>query len=686
MNRIPAPIVLLVAALGLSACTATSYRQGASESSVAPAATGSREFYVAPNGADANPGTRERPFQTLARARDAVRVVSPHMTGDIVVYVRGGTYPVTSPIEFGTADSGRNGFNVVYRAYASEVPIISGGVPVTGWRLDHGNVWRAQLNRGEKLRGLFVNGQRAELTHGEFHGKGPWGEFVIQGNEPWAETPGKTLDGIQFDAADVPVFANPGEVELVQARVWNFLVVGVRGMTSEGGKTVVQLQQPYGAIAATMAWKCNLDPEGKFTLRNAYELLRNPGEFFFNPASRTLYYIPRPGEDLAKADVIAPTSEGLLSIVGENSANRVHHLVFRGLTFSHDHWSLKKVGESRGVAGVQSSALYTRFRADGDWHPTHYNICDLPQATVAVRSARYVTFERNRFVHLSSGNALSLVNDVVDSAVIGNVFHDDSGNAVNVGHPQHYIIGDGPLFPSGIEGACTNITVSNNWVRNVSLDFKQEEAINGFTTQGVSILHNDIEGVPYGGIALGWGWGNSQLVPSDVPRNNTIAYNRVVATQQQLPFDGGAIYVLGVQYGGRIEYNYVDSVGANLYPDDGSAYWSISNNVLHPRRGPGDHHLNDSWLHVWTPRCHDLRIDHNYTSGSNQTNRGTNTVPTNTHLEQPYPAAAQEIIERAGLEPAYRDIVEKQVVPARAEGPIGPKPSALAHPATHRTL
>jgi hypothetical protein len=228
--------------------------------------------------------------------------------------------------------------------------------------------------------------------------------------------------------------------------------------------------------------------------------------------------------------------------------------------------------------------------------------------------------------------------------------------------------------------------VSNNWIRNVSLDFKQEEAISGYTTQGVSIVHNDIEGVPYGGIALGWGWGNSQLVPSDVPRNNTIAFNRVVATQQQLPFDGGAIYVLGEQFGGRIQRNYVDSVGANLYPDDGSAYWSITDNVLHPRPGPENHHLNDCWLHVWTPRCHDLRIDGNYTSGGKQTNRGTRTEATRTQVEQAYSAAAQEIIDQAGLEPAYRDIVEKQVVPAQASGAIGPKPSALAPRAKRRTL
>ena len=48
------------------------------------------EFYVSPTGADGNPGTQAQPFKTLTQARDAVRAVSPQMSGDIVVYLRAG--------------------------------------------------------------------------------------------------------------------------------------------------------------------------------------------------------------------------------------------------------------------------------------------------------------------------------------------------------------------------------------------------------------------------------------------------------------------------------------------------------------------------------------------------------------------------------------------------------------------
>src|SRR5690349_8256114 len=89
-------------------------------------------FYVAPTGDDANPGTITSPFKTLQRARDVVRTVNANMTGDINVFLRGGTYPVSSTIDFGSADSGTNGFRVNYAAFPNETPVLEAGVQVTG--------------------------------------------------------------------------------------------------------------------------------------------------------------------------------------------------------------------------------------------------------------------------------------------------------------------------------------------------------------------------------------------------------------------------------------------------------------------------------------------------------------------------------------------------------------------------
>jgi len=86
------------------------------------------------------------------------------MTGDIYVYVMGGTYGITSTITFGVQDSGTNGHRIYYEAYPGSTAILNGATKVTGWTLSTGNIYKATLNRTTKLRNLYVNDARASMT------------------------------------------------------------------------------------------------------------------------------------------------------------------------------------------------------------------------------------------------------------------------------------------------------------------------------------------------------------------------------------------------------------------------------------------------------------------------------------------------------------------------------------------
>src|SRR4051812_27581334 len=86
----------LLAVAVIAAAAATGAMTGQRPAVAAVQAT----YYVAPTGNDANAGTITAPLRTLQRARDVVRTVNANMTGDINVLFRGGTYPVSSTIEF----------------------------------------------------------------------------------------------------------------------------------------------------------------------------------------------------------------------------------------------------------------------------------------------------------------------------------------------------------------------------------------------------------------------------------------------------------------------------------------------------------------------------------------------------------------------------------------------------------
>ena len=76
----------------------------------------STEVYVAVAGKDTHPGTRKRPFATLARARDALRVLPVAERAGSTVWIGGGDYPLTETLRLGTRDGGRPEAPVTWRA------------------------------------------------------------------------------------------------------------------------------------------------------------------------------------------------------------------------------------------------------------------------------------------------------------------------------------------------------------------------------------------------------------------------------------------------------------------------------------------------------------------------------------------------------------------------------------------
>ena len=118
-----------------------------------------KTFHVSPAGNDKNPGTEQKPFKTIQRARDEVRKINQKMSGDIEVVLRGGTYQLGETLVFDHRDGGTGGHNVVYKAAKGETPIVSGGKAITGWKADAEGRWKAAC--GEHFRQLYVDGKRA---------------------------------------------------------------------------------------------------------------------------------------------------------------------------------------------------------------------------------------------------------------------------------------------------------------------------------------------------------------------------------------------------------------------------------------------------------------------------------------------------------------------------------------------
>ena len=708
-----------------------------------------REVYVSPTAAKGGDGSKAAPFQSIQDAKSAIvkNEWNKDMTGDLLVWLAGGEYSVKEPIQFGTKDSGSNGYSIIYQAVPGEVPNINGGTKVENWKKWDKNpeVYVTDLDRDIKLRNLFVDGQEAKLTSTSGNTCGPYGSVTISGDEAWAldggtETAGVLLkwDELGFTVDQPEKLTNPEDIEIVQKKIWNVVTIGLSEIKSvspgddggappakavnintdpskeqrnrealdaiaekyagrqQEGDTAFVLQQPYGAIAACLAWQCNFEPyfgyvnfvgdpienaEYKtFEIRNSLELLKNPGEFYFDRAAKKLYYYPEPDKDIFESEIVVPQSEGLIRIKGNSSSDRVQNLQFSGIKFTYDDKGLEVVEQSEGFASVQNMAAYTKYISNGDWHSWLYNNTDIPKGTVDVENASGIVFSGNVFTTLSSGTCIGYINDVVNSEISGNVFMNTAGNAATIGHTQHVHIGEeGPpettkdnKYPVGIEGVCKNIIVTNNYIENTCTMFTQADALTALFVENVEFSHNRITNVPYSGINFGWGWQNQDDrqefsgthypdYPSKTARKNTIVYNDIDKTNQVLPKDGGALYLLGQQEDSVLAYNNVHGV-RSIYTDEGTAYFELYYNDIDARN------QNRSYDELWYGN-NSWNASHSFVTKRGDASTGwrqwEEDVPSinESNLKKP-----ENIPAGAGIEPEWMDGIEELQKQVKATG------------------
>jgi hypothetical protein len=572
------------------------------------------DVYVSPKGDDGHDGSLGAPFQTMARARDAVRGLIPAMTGDIHVWMADGTYELAAPLTFESRDGGTKNGSVVYAAMPGAHPVISGGKRITGWTVHDAakNIWSAPVG-DLATRQLYVNGKRAVRARSE-------------GNPiPGAK---QTDTGYIFTGTcDLASWKNPSSLEFV----YNFLHggmpggaqwveprIGVESVVVKGGKTTITMKK--AAYAAEMTLGGGMSKLNQVGLpsyvENAYELLKKPGDWYLDRTAGQIYYIPKADENLADAWVVAPGLETLVSGSGTMDSPLMN-LQFKGIVFEFNTW-VRPSGE-QGYPEVQA----------GNFPGDSY----VPGAVV-FQHAKNLRFEKCVFYHLGSAG-LELSHGVQDTTVTKCIFEDISGSGLLQGTMTDPMRTEVRLREDGN-------AITGCWFSDTGAEYHGAPALLCGYVSHTLIAHNEIHHVPYTGISIGWGWGAKSYAES-----NRVLNNKVEDFLEQMG-DGGAFYALSPQPNSELAGNWFRNQGTNLYggaiyPDEGSDGWNIHDNVL-------DNVYR--WLYVWIGTIKNIRVDNNFTTTDVVVNKGTGITPTNTTLiKGPWPPAAQKIMYDAGVEP-----------------------------------
>jgi len=609
-------------------------------------------FYVSPTGSDSNAGTAAAPWATLEKARDHIRRnnLNSGMTGDVVVYLRGGRHARTAPFDLTDADSGSNGFKVIYRAYPGETPIMDGGKAVTGWTQVGGAPYYVadvpqSAGYADYFRQLYVGGKRAQLAMSEgIAGSAFWDDPAIPGPPASPDRPDRSYDGIEFPAGSVPEYTNVTDVRLFHIAIgFKADYFPVAGITASGDDKRVQLAQPHFQVRLNRDSGASLNYDHKFYFMNAFEELDSPGEWYLNRATDKIYYYPMPGENVNSAGAYVPVVESLVNITGRSTTAKARDITFDGVTFEHGNWLLPR---DRHIGGTQAEALY----ADDPFNDPNYDGYggEVP-GQIKLTNTKGIAFTNNTVRRMGSGG-LQLLTGAENTTITGNVFHDLTAAGIIAGRWMDVHVGSA--------ARTKNIVIRNNIVTDTGDDFFQATGISLMNTYNAEISHNLVYDTAYMGFHQRKSDEFNLVDGVDGVGKTTFSHNELYnATAKHTwgLYDGGAVYTFGSWPGSVFSHNYVhDHTSSSNFYSDNQSYQTR-----------WDYNVSEDGRFDWSNRYRQplsVYASHNYTDASNNTTSGAifdGDGGPHVISDGAWPAEARSIVDASGLQSSYGHLRSK---------------------------
>lgn len=497
---------------------------------------------------------------------------------DVCIRLQAGTYRLNQTITVRPEDSG-------IRIVADGNAVVSGGVKITGWK-KQGRMYVADVpefnGRPLEFRQLWVNGRKADRARdvADFEKM-----YRIRNID-------KKNEILYVPAAAVKKILGERHAEMVIHEMWCVANLRIKGIKVQVDSAAVTFHQPESHIHFMHPWPSPMVTKdghnSAFYLTNAKSLLDTPGEWYLDAKEQKVYYIPRKGEDMAKADVEAPAVETLMKIEGTPDAP-VKGITIEDVTFSYATWMRPSIS---GHAPLQAGMFMTEaykvrpkiIRPNGDHKLDNQGWVGRPAAAVSVRCAEDINFKGCTIEHCAS-TGIDFFEYTKGGSISRSTIRDVGGNGILAGsfgpeaHEAHL-----PYNPTDSRIICTGLTIENNLITDVTNEDWGCVGIGAGYVRGIRILHNEISEVSYSGISMGWGWNQQPCAMAD----NRVKGNLIHHYAKHM-YDTAGIYTLGAQPHSFVEENVVRDIYSPgyahdpnhwfyLYTDEGSSCIMVRNN------------------------------------------------------------------------------------------------------------
>ncbi len=479
------------------------------------------------------------------RAR-AARRAEP--TRPVVIELAGGTYRLAKILELSAADSG-----VTWRSRAGERAVLSGGVPLSGWRHDTVNgkaCWTTDALDGLDFTHLWVDGQRRSWSRFPATGFHQFTGLDGHGNTGfnWTKGPQRA----EYRPGDIdPAWRNRDDVRLVAYQLWFETHHRLAAINPE--RHLVHFLSP--SIGSLFDEKNEF---ARYVCFNVFEALTEPGTWYLDRPAGRLHYLPMDGEDPAITEVIAPRLTDLVVFAGTAKAP-VREVRFEHISFHH--------------------AEFDRASDRPGWVQAAY---DVPGA-LRMAWAEDCVLYGCEIAHVGQYGV------EVEAGCTRPVFaactlHDLGAGGIRVNSEELKVHDEAVdkaamlVRPEPIAATIIDCEIHDNGRRHPS-----SVGILLGNSGHHRVLHNHLHDLTYTGISSGWIWGYkpSRTVAVRIAHNHIHHVNH-----DRLLSDNGAIYTLGRHPGGSLTGNRIHDIGCygyggwGIYPDEGSSELDIRRNVV----------------------------------------------------------------------------------------------------------
>lgn len=312
-----------------------------------------------------------------------------------------------------------------------------------------------------------------------------------------------------------------------------------------------------------------------YYMKNNLSYLDEPGEFFYDRETGTVYLCP--DGDISKMTVSFPALENLVELFD------THNIIFDRVNFTGTTVNFPTENAYFSGQGGRLKNL--------DENGNMINAF-MPNGAVYGKNVKNIAFYGCDISELG-GDAINFRGAVEEITVSDCRFVDIGGSAVRLGH--------------GGAGMATktqyteDAVITQNYIRNTGAVYTLCTAIHVTAVRNLEISYNTILDSAYSAISVGWSWGSLEINGLNTSRNPFNVENAIISynyienflTQMQ---DGGAIYVLGGN-ASMNETEYLNSMNNNVvvattstgngvnrftvfYHDSGSSHWHDYDNVL----------------------------------------------------------------------------------------------------------